>query len=94
MALRTKLIGLIVGVSRKKTRLWYIARVREMKSYYKTLFGQNFKGTHDEGKDLIHRYLVEEKIILKWILKKNIFRYGDWIQLTQATSISRILLRQ
>ena len=35
--------------------LCYIARVREIKSYPKTLFGQNFKETHDEGEDLRHR---------------------------------------
>jgi len=90
--LSTKFVGLII--SRNKRHLWYIARVREKKSYYKTLFGQNFNETRDEGEDLSHRYLVEGKIISKWTLKKLFLDMGDWIQLTQATSSSRILLRQ
>jgi hypothetical protein len=47
-----------------------------MKSYYKTSFGQNFKETHDEGENLRHLYLVEEKIISKWTLKKLFLDMG------------------
>jgi len=78
MALSTKFVGLITSKKRrrKKSHLWYIARVQEMKSYYKTLSGQNFKETRDEGEDLRHRYLVGEKIISKWILKKLFLYMG------------------
>ena len=54
MALSTKFVGLIVS-TKKERHLWYIGRVRQMNSYYKTLFRQNFKETHDEGEDLRHR---------------------------------------
>jgi hypothetical protein len=74
MALRTKSVGLIT--SRKKRHVGYLARVREMKRCYKTLFGQSFKGTRDEVEALRHRHLVEERILFKWILNKLFIDMG------------------